>query len=74
METKLVEALRVMFGDMAKSAIEVQKKKLGLKDDLSKEDYLKIAKKIMELCKEMAGEHIAEKIYKDMLNIIGEKK
>lgn len=69
-EDEIIETLRLMFGDMAKPTIEIQKRKLGLRDKLSKEDYLKIADKIRELCREMAGDLIAERIYNDLVNII----
>lgn len=65
--------LTKMFGTMVGPTIELQKKKLGINvptNQMSIEDYLKIASAIKVLCEHMAGQLLAEQMYKGMLQII----
>jgi len=72
-EMKMEECLRPILGDMAPIAIEGQKKKLGLQGmELSREQYYQLANQIKEMCEEMAGEVIADKIFKGLMSIINE--
>jgi|GEM_PF-1460142 hypothetical protein len=62
-----------MFGTMAGPTIELQKRKLGITvpaNQMSIEDYRKIADAIKVLCKNMAGDLLAEQMYRGMLGII----
>ncbi|MGB9637044.1 MAG: hypothetical protein ACPL1Y_07330, partial [Thermoplasmata archaeon] len=53
--------------------IELQKKKLGITvptNQMSIEDYRKLAGAIKHVCENMAGQLLAEQMYKGMLKII----
>lgn len=70
---ELEEYLTKMFGTMAGHTIELQKRKLGINvptNQLSRDDYLKIASALKVLCENMAGQLLAEQLYKGMLRII----
>jgi demethoxyubiquinone hydroxylase (CLK1/Coq7/Cat5 family) len=69
-EHQMIEFMRPLFGDMAEKALENQKTKLGIKKKASSEDYKKIAGSIRDLCKHMAGEVIADKIYTGLMEIL----
>lgn len=65
--------LTKMFGTMVGPTIELQKRKLGItvpSNQMSVEDYLKIAGALKVLCEQMAGELLAEQMYRGMLQII----
>lgn len=67
---KMQICLTVIFGEMVVPTIERQKEKLGLKDDLTRDDYLAIANNLKGLIEAMAGDIVAEKIHGDLLKII----
>lgn len=69
-ETKMVECLRPLLGDMAAIALNIQKKKLGLSPPLDIEDYKKLAEGLRDMCEEMAGTIIANKIYETLLGVL----
>lgn len=69
-ETQMIEYMRPLFGDMAEKAMENQKSKLGIKKTASVKDYRKIAEAIRELCMNMAGEAIAERIHTGLVEIL----
>lgn len=71
LEERMVEYLKPLFGDMATLTFEMQKDRLNLdKEGLSVDDYILIAKEVRTLCKEMAGEVLADKIYNGLIDII----
>ena len=72
LDEEIVEYLKPLFGDMASVTIEMQKEKLGCSGDLSPEDYKQIAEQIRILCKEMAGDVLANKIYDGLMQLIEE--
>ncbi len=70
-ESQMIEFMRPLFGDMAEKAMENQKKKLGIdKTEPSLDDYKKIAEAIRDLCRHMAGDAIANKIYKGLIELL----
>ena len=69
-EDKMEQYLKPLFGDMAPMTIQMQKDRLELQGELSKEDYAEIIKSIHHLCQEMAGDVIAEKIKMGLLEIV----
>ena len=71
-EAKMIEYMRPLFGDMAEKAIENQKCKLGVTKKPTKEDYRKIVEALRDLCKNMAGEQISDKIYAGLIEILDE--
>lgn len=75
LETAIEEYLRMMFGDMVKATIRLQKKKLGLngKTELTRDEYLKLAEEIRKVCVGMSGEEFAAKIYDGLIKIIERK-
>jgi hypothetical protein len=72
-ETQMIEYMRPLFGDMAEKAMENQKNKLGIRKKATVEDYRNIAEAIRELCKNMAGEAISERIYSGLVQILDTK-
>ncbi|MEM3397308.1 MAG: hypothetical protein QW620_07805 [Thermoplasmata archaeon] len=75
LDSAIEEYLRMMFGDMVRATIKMQKKKLGLngKSDLSRDEYLKLAEEIRKVCAGMSGEEFAAKIYDGLIKIIEKK-
>jgi hypothetical protein len=70
-DSQMVDFMRPLFGDMAERTIEVQKQKLGIKKKiLSTEDYIKMVIAIKDLCKQMAGDAIANKISEGLNEIL----
>jgi hypothetical protein len=70
-ESQMIEFMRPLFGDMAEKAMENQKRKLGLEEGKpSLNDYQKIAEAIRDLCRHMAGDAIAIKIYAGLLDLL----
>lgn len=69
-ESQMIDFMRPLFGDMAEKALENQKTKLGIKKKPNADDYKKIADAIRDLCKHMAGDAIADKIYGGLVDIL----
>ncbi|RLJ02079.1 MAG: hypothetical protein DRP08_04865 [Candidatus Aenigmatarchaeota archaeon] len=69
-EVKMEEFMRPLFGDMAQKTIENQKDKLGMGKKLAHDDYIKVAESIRDLCRNMAGNAIADKIYMGLMEIL----
>ncbi|MCK4757340.1 MAG: hypothetical protein KAS67_02700 [Thermoplasmata archaeon] len=69
-EERIVDELENIFDGLARQTVEVQKKKLGLEGELSKENYIQLAMKIKEACVHMVGEPIAENVYNGLVEII----
>jgi len=70
-DSQMVDFMRPLFGDMAEKAIEVQKQKLGIKKkNLTTEEYVKMVIAIKNLCKQMAGDAIANKISEGLNEIL----
>ena len=69
-ENQMMEFMKPLFGDMAQKTIDNQKAKLELGEELSQGDYIKMAESIRDLCKKMAGNAIADKIYSGLMEII----
>lgn len=74
-DAAIEEYLRMMFGDMVKATIKLQKKKLGLngKTELTRDEYLKLAAEIRKVCAGMSGEEFAAKIYDGLIKLIDKK-
>ena len=74
-ETRMMEFMRPLFGDMAHQTIENQKEKLGIADgELTYEQYLTIAESIKDLCNKMAGSSVADRIYSGLIGILEAEK
>ena len=72
-DNKLEEFLKPLFGDMATMTIETQKEKLGISGpDLTQDQYMDLAEEIKELCEDMAGTLMAQKIYEGLIAIVTE--
>ena len=71
-DIKIEEFLKPLFGDMATMTIETQKAKLGVSKNLTQEQYMDLADEIKELCEEMAGSLMAQKIYEGLITLIKE--
>jgi hypothetical protein len=70
-DSQMVDFMRPLFGDMAEKTIEVQKQKLGIKKkSLTTEEYIKMVIAIKDLCKQMAGDAIANKISEGLNEIL----
>jgi len=74
-DSAIEEYLRMMFGDMVRATIKMQKKKLGLngKSELTRDEYLKLAEEIRKVCTGMSGEEFAKKIHEGLIKIIEQK-
>ena len=71
LEDEMVMFMQPLFGEMAAQTIENQKDKLGIGGrKMSYEDYLTLIDSIRELCKKMAGDAIASKIYEGLKGIV----
>ncbi len=70
LDEKFEEFLKPLFGDMAQLTVEKQRNKLNLSVNLTKDQYLDLAEEIKELCEDMAGALIAQKIYEGLVTII----
>jgi len=74
LDKKIEDYLRPLFGDMAPIALTTQKEKLSLNEEkMSKESYFVVAENIKNMCTEMAGDLIADKIHSGLLDIINEQ-
>lgn len=74
-EKKMIVFMRPLFGDMARKTIENQKEKLNLmKGELTYEQYVQIVESIRDLCNKMAGNAVAEKLRKGLMQIIETEK
>ena len=69
-EIKMEEFMKPLFGDMAHKTIENQKAKLELGEEINHQDYVAVAESIRDLCRKMAGNAIAEKIYGGLMEIL----
>ncbi len=69
-ETKMEEFMKPLFGDMAQKTIDNQKAKLELGEEINRQDYVAVAESIRDLCKKMAGNAIANKIYDGLMEIL----
>jgi len=69
-ETKMEEFMKPLFGDMAQKTIDNQKAKLELGEEINTQDYVAVAESIRDLCRKMAGNAIADKIYNGLLEIL----
>lgn len=75
MEDEMVKFMQPLFGEMAGKTLAIQKKKLGIDDKkLCYEDYNGLIDAIRNLCKSMAGDAIASKIYEGLREILEEQK
>ena len=72
-ETKLLIELEDIFNGLAKPTLDIQKKKLGLGDEISLEDYKKLIEEIRTACRRLAGEQLAESAYKKLQKILEEE-
>ncbi len=73
-EERMELYLKPLFGDMASMTIKMQKDRLDLDEEMNREDYLKMIDSIQHLCKEMAGDALANKIKKGLLEILNENQ
>jgi len=73
-EQRMVEFMKPLFGDMSERTIMRQKEKLGLslEPDLKPDDYMKIVKSVVSLCRAMAGDSIARKMEEGLTKIVKE--
>ena len=73
-ESQMIDFMRPLFGDMAEKAMENQKNKLGIEKKATVEDYMRVAEAIKDLCRHMAGDAIADKIYTGLMDILDSAK
>ena len=69
-DKKMEEYLAPLFGDMASMTIKMQKDKLSISEQPSREEYLAVVESIHHLCDEMAGKGLANKIRMGLLEIL----
>lgn len=70
-DNEMVKFMHPLFGEMADKTIELQKKKLGIEDGpLSYDEYARLIEAIGNLCRNMAGEAIANRILEGLKNIL----
>ncbi len=72
LDAEIVAYLSQVFGEVSQSAIEIQKKKMGLGEHPTLEEYQKLAERIREVFVEMADEAVADIVYHGILAIIKE--
>jgi hypothetical protein len=70
MEEQLADFMKPLFGEMAEKAIQLQKERLGLKGEPTKDGYLEIVKSISSLCRTMAGDSIAHRMEEGLTKIV----
>ncbi len=71
MDSEMVKFMQPLFGEMADKTVELQKKKLGIDEkELGYDDYVKLIDSIRSMCKTMAGDAIANKIYEGLKDIL----
>jgi len=70
LEDKITQKLDEIFNGLAIPTIESQKKLLGIHGKLSREDGLKMAERIRELFVHLVGDVVADKVYKELVEII----
>ncbi len=74
LESKMEEYMHPLFGEMASTTIERQKSKLGIEGKkLTREEYIELIGAIRKLCKSMAGEAIATRIYEGLIDIVNQE-
>ena len=67
--------MQPLFGEMADKTLELQKKKLGIENkELCYDDYVNLIDAVRKLCKSMAGDAIASRIYEGLKGILEEQK
>jgi hypothetical protein len=69
-ESKMKEFMKPLFGDMAQKTIDNQKAKLELGEEINTQDYVAVVESIRDLCRKMAGNAIADKIYNGLMEIL----
>ena len=69
-ERQLLIELEDIFNGLAKPTLDIQKKKLGLGDEITLDDYKKLIEEIRNACKRLAGEQLAEDAYKKLQTIL----
>ncbi len=73
-ENKLLVELEDIFDGLAKPTLEVQKRKLGLSDEISLEEYEKLIEEIRNATRRLAGERVAEEAFKKLRKILDEHR
>ena len=69
-DSKLADYLKPLFGEMAESTVQLHKERLGLKGELSRDNYLSVVKSIGSLCRTMAGEAMARRMEEGLTRIV----
>jgi hypothetical protein len=69
-DMQLADYMKPLFGEMAEKTLQLQKERLGLKGNVSKEGYLSVVKSIASLCRMMAGDSIARKMEDGLTKIV----
>lgn len=72
LDKEIVDYLSRVFGKVSQTTIEIQKKKMGLGEHPTLEEYQKLAERIRRVFVEMADETVANVVYEGMLAIIKE--
>ena len=75
LETEMVTFMQPLFGEMADKTVELQKQKLGIEGKkLSYEEYVQLIDAIRAMCRTMAGDAIASKIYEGLKDILDQEQ
>lgn len=71
-DARIVEYMKPLFGEFASSAYEQQKVKVGLGEQPSRADYMRLAEAIRSMCAQVAGPVVAGKVYAGLVTILRE--
>ncbi len=71
LESEMVTFMQPLFGEMADKTVELQKQKLGIEGkELGYDEYVQLIDGIRTMCRTMAGDAIARKIYEGLKDIL----
>jgi hypothetical protein len=69
---RIVEYMKPMFGEFAGNAFQQQKVKIGIGDQATRADYMRLVESIRSMCAEVAGDIVAAKVYAGLVTIVRE--
>ncbi|MFH0816846.1 MAG: hypothetical protein V1934_08560 [Methanobacteriota archaeon] len=69
-DAKLADYMKPLFGEMAERTVQLHKERLGLRGELSRDNYISIVKSISSLCRTMAGEAMARRMEEGLTRIV----
>ena len=75
LESEMVTFMQPLFGEMADKTVDLQKQKLGIEGkELSYDEYVQLIDAIRTMCRTMAGDAIASKIYEGLKDILDKEQ